>query len=437
MNVLIIDQDRVGLDIAIRAAEAGHKVRLAVQPGVLDGKGFPDIEIITDWRGSMKWARQGLILPTCNSKYLVELDRWRDFGAPVFGPSAKSAQLEINRGLGMEVLKAHEIECAPYHTFKTLKEAEAFAWKAKEPYVFKTLGDEEDKALSFVPCDPAQLVGFLQDLQRNRKNLKGPFMLQEKVTGVEIGVAAFIGPQGFQSGKWELSFEHKKLMPGNFGPNTGEMGTVVQVVDKDPLGDLLMKLEGYLMGAGHRGDVAINFIVDEKTGKPMPLEFTCRAGWPDFFIRTALTQGDPVQWMRDLLDGKDTQKVSRDCHIGIVCAQPPFPYDKGMQPDCIGRPVMHVEEHWDQVHPAQMMMGTGPVWDGKSTKEKPQFKTSGPYVMCVVGHGTTIRAAHKDVFKAVEEIDFPNMIARSDVGLCLENKLPKLHGFGIAKGVNF
>jgi phosphoribosylamine--glycine ligase len=440
MRIFILDGDRCGLDFALRCIAAGHDVRLFRPPGlkVRDGEGFKGLSITSDLKESIKWAgKDGLIVTTANCKYLDELDRWREFGYPIFAPTKASAKLEIDRGLGMEVMKQHGMNIPVYHEFKSLKDALAFARKADQAYVFKTLGSEEDKSLTFVPKDPGQLVGWIEDKIKKGMRLKGPCMLQEKVDMVaEVGIAGFMGRDGFLEDKWELSFEHKKLMSGDYGPATGEQGTVIQLVKESKLADILRGFQAHLRALGHMGDIAINGAVDTK-GEYWPFEFTARAGWPDQYIRFSLHKGDPAQWMRDALVGHDTLKVSYDCAIGVVVAQKPYPYEDGLPEIVEGKPIYGVDEVAEHIHFAQVMMGKGPAWDGKKIADQPLPLTSGSYVLIATGHGKTVSKAQEAVYGVVDKISLQDMLVRDDIGKKLKDQLPKLHKLDIATEIEY
>jgi phosphoribosylamine---glycine ligase len=438
MRILVIDTELTGLDFVLRCAEAGHDVRWYRVPDkgkpAKAGVGFRGFKVVEDWRASMPWAREGLILTTGNWRFVHELERWRDLGYKVFAPSAASARLEIDRSAGMDAMQAAGLELPPYQVFNSLEEAEAFARKSDRAYVFKPMGDEADKSLTFVASDPAELVGWLDRQIKAGKKLKGRCMLQEKIEDIvaEIGVSAWCGAEGFLPDKWQICFEHKKLLDKERGPATGEMGTVCQYVESDKLAaDMLQPLEPVLRTLGHRGDFAIGAMVDKK-GRAWPLEFTARCGWPAFYIQTASHRGDPAQWMRDALDGKDSLRVSYDVAIGVVCAIPNFPSDNSPADKVEGNPIGGWAEYREQLHPAFVMQAKGPVWrDGKIVDE-PGWQTAGEYVLCATGLGKTVERARGKVYRAVEGIKIPDKIFRSDIGCKVIEALPELHRFGYA-----
>ena len=117
MRVLIIDSDRCGLDFAMRAANAGHEVRLFrwSQKPCRYATGFaPLFTLVDDWKQHMGWAKDGLILLTGNGKYIHEMDRFRECGyRNIFAPSVASAKLEIERSAGMQLMQSIGAELPP------------------------------------------------------------------------------------------------------------------------------------------------------------------------------------------------------------------------------------------------------------------------------------------------------------------------------------
>lgn len=434
MNVLIVDSEGMALDFCIRCGLAGHEVRwfqYDTKPTRL-GEGIKGFKIVDDWRPEMPWVgRDGLIFTTGNWRYIHELDRYREMGYRVFGPTVASARLEIDREAGMKAMQAAGVDIPPYQTFDSFQAAERFARKSDRAWVFKPIGDESDKSLTYVSDDPADLCGWLRRQIAIGKQLKGQCILQEKIDMLcELGVSGWVGPDGFVSDKWQVCVEHKKLCNGEHGPATGEMGTVCQYVEDDRLADEMLKpLEPILQALGHRGDFAVGAIVD-KAGKAWFCEFTARAGWPAFFIQMASHRGDPAKWMSDLLDGKDSLRVSYDVAIGVVAAQPRFPYNISSMEIVEGNAISGVEEHWDDLHLVSVMKGKGPKMEGGKVVDGPIYLTAGEYILVATALGKTITSAQSKVYHTLDGIHLPNMIYRTDIGDKVELALPRLRKFG-------
>jgi phosphoribosylamine-glycine ligase len=434
MNVLIIDADRCGLDFALRCIDAGHAVKIFFDAPqkVRDGERCKGLTVVQDWRYHIPWAKDGLVLPTTNTKYLKELDQ---SGAPVFGPSWQSAQLEIDRAYGMRIFEECGLPVLPYQQFKSLKEAEAFARRTDALYVFKTLGSNEDKSLSFCPSSPEELVAQLVHWQRRGLKLKGPCMLQEKVEMVaEIGVSGWMGSHGWMPGKWNENFEYKKLMPGGFGPNTGEMGSVLKYQKESRLArEMLEPLEDILVSMDHIGDFDVNCGIDAK-GRAWPFEPTARLGWPAFYIQVASHKGDPAHWMRDAMGGHDTLQVDSRVAMGVLVAQPPFPYKHVPTAEVEGHPVYWPEEESQHVHPIMMMRGPVPMPSGKDGLG---WLTTGEYIACLTSLGATVKDVSESVYGLVDEFRVADKIVRNDIGENLKECLDELHEHGYALGVEY
>lgn len=430
MKLLIVDQDGVGLSFALRASQAGHEVRWFIKPRKSIspdiGTGFKGITKVDNWVANAKWA--DLIMCTSNDDYIEKLDQFRKAGKKVFAPPPSTVKLEVSRATGMKVLEKAGIECAPYKTFKNMAEAEKHVVKSDERFVFKTMGDNEDKSLTYVSKSPSDMVAWM----RRTPPPKGEVMLQTFISGIEMGVSRFMGSKGWV-GQWNESFEHKKLMSGNHGPNTGEMGTVAYFTPYSKLGDdTLDKLGDTLMGMGHIGDTALGFIIDDK-GKPWPTEWTCRLGWPIANMMLGATSGDPVQWMADAIDGKDSTSFIEDIGVCVVLAQPDFPYGNCGHDETCDTPIFGVSKGNNRhVHPQAVKMAPVPVVKDNRVEDKPMWVSAGDYLAVVTGFGKSVSQASRRAYKTVGQIQISNCIVRDDIGECLKQSLPKLHDMGYA-----
>ena len=429
---MLIDPEMMGLNLALRAQDAGHEVILSI-PKDKDRKpsqvGDGLVQKTRNWQEKMRWA--DLVVMTGNGRWSNDIEPYFKKGFPIFGPNQQCAELELNRVYGQQVLKTCGIETMPYTEFDNYDDAEAFVRKTLKRYVSKPHGDR-DRALSYVSKNPADMVYMLQRWKRNRPAQEG-FMLQEFVSGVEFAVGGWFGPCGWV-GPWCESFEHKKLMAGELGVNTGEMGTAVKYVKQSIFAEQVLKpLEEVLHALNYVGYVDVACIIDKK-GRPRPLEFTARMGWPLFHIQLSLHQGDPVNWMADLLQGKDTLKTSMDHSVGVVVTLPDFPYSHATRKEVVGVPVYGIsKENRDCIQPAMLQKGKVPCMNGDRLTEKELFVSADDYLFIVTGQGKTVKQAKKRSYDVLDEIEIPNSpMWRTDISDKLETAIPELQKFNFA-----
>lgn len=442
MKILVLDIENQFLDFVLRCVAWGHSVkwcRYSPKKALRDGNGFKGFSIIEDWESEMPWVgKDGLVICAGNYVHMQTLDRYREFGYKIFAPTEKSAEMEINRGKSMEVMKSLGFDLPPYITVKSLEEAKKVNRKGDKCYVFKTQGAEDNKDMTHVACDPAEMESWIDQQIARGVKLKEPAMLQEKIDLLcDYGVSGWVGPEGFLPNKFQICFEHKRLMPGEVGPQTGEMGSVCKYYEKEKLAEeMLLPWAPVLQALGHRGDFAIGVGIDKK-GNAQFMETSARFGYPAWHIQCASHKGDPAQWMLDLLNGEDTLKVSYDVAIGVVMAQPPFPYPGAEASVVEGNPIIGCEDVIDDVHLCSVMLESGPKWNGEKIVKEPVYKTSGTYVLVATGLGKTVEQARNRVYKTVDIIKFGGRIFRDDIGEKIEPILDDLQKFGYAEDLRY
>ena len=200
-----------------------------------------------------------------------------------------------------------------------------------------------------------------------------------------MAVGGWFGLGGFSKNFCE-NWEFKKLMNDDLGVATGEQGTIVRYTEESKLADKVLKpLEEYLYALGYTGYIDVNCIVDEK-GTPWPLEFTMRPGWPLFQIQQALHRGDPAEWMLDLLNGKDTLRVSKEIACGVVISIPDYPYSRLTKKECSGYPLWGIDQQdaTTNIHLSEVQIGKAPNMEGDKVKlDTSMYVTAGDYVLSV------------------------------------------------------
>jgi len=441
MLILVIDTGALALDWCLRCINAGHTVKWYTKGSRCDHIGQGLVDKIDNWRAYAKVA--DLIFVTDNMTLMDEMQELQDKGYPVFGPGKKSAKLELNRMYGQDVIQEFGGAIIPSFEFKNYDKAIQFVKDNPKRYVSKPCGEEEDKSLSYVAKDEADMIGFLT--KRKEAGGKAPyFILQEFKPGIEIAVTGIFGPGGWVD-YWCEGFEFKKQMNDDLGVNTGEMGTVTRYTKESKLADMLMKpMEKVLKKIGYVGMLDMNCIVDEKDGTPWPMEWTARPGWPMWNIMQPLMENDdPAEWMLDILKGNSkTFKAKEGTCVGVVMANSDFPFNKKEEESYLDFPVMTDDvgpNEIDNLHPCEIKLTKAiKMIDGKLVEDVPEWGTAGSYIIVCTGTGNSVTEAKDKAYELVKKVKFGNDVQyRTDIGNRCEKALKKLQKFGFCKGWKF
>ena len=435
MFILSIDPCGLTLDWCLRCVAAGHTVKLYTEGKKAEPIGQGLVDKVTNWKKYMDVA--DLIFSADNLKYMDELDVYIKKGYPVFGPGKKAAKLELDRMYGQDVIKEFGGAIIPSFPFKNYDAAISFIKENPKRYVSKPIGEEEDKSLSYVAKDEADMIGFLT--KRKELGSKASFILQEFKPGVEIAVTGIFGPAGWEP-YWAEGFEHKKLMVDEKGPNTGEMGTVIRYTKYSKLANMLLKpMEKTLHEIGYVGMLDVNVIVDEKDGTPWPMEWTARPGYPMWNIMLSLQKGDPAQWILDCVHGKNTLDAEEKTCVGVVICNSDFPWAKKPLESYLDFPVITDGADMDHIHPCEIKLSkTMKMVDGEVVEDMPEWGTAGTYVCVCTGTGDTITEARDKAYKTLDKVKVGNDYGyRNDIGDKCEKYLKKLKKFGFCTGWKF
>ena len=445
MRILVIDTTSNCLDLAMRWQHWGHDVRWYDRPK--DGEprraGMGIVkkldkwpEVLSKW---MDWA--DLIYLPDNTFYITPLESYRLAGYPIFGPGIEASNLELDREAGQESMRKVGMKIIPGRTFHDYDDAARWVERNGKPVVCKPSGDA-DKALSYVASDVADMLFMLGRWKQNPKYRamcrKDGIIIQERKVGIEMAVGGYFGPHGWNQWGFE-NFENKKLMNGDVGPATGEMGTLVRPVklEQSKLAQqVLLPFTRRLKAMGYVGYVDNNCIITED-GTPWPLEWTMRDGWPMRHNVTSLVEGDQAQWMLDLVQGRDTMKVKRECSISVVMPLPPFPYQHVVGKDVDGIPIYNWQD-MEHIHlsEARLEKDIPTMLDGKLVRI-PGMVCTDVYPLVVTGTGQTISGARRSAYAAIKKVKIPNSaFYRTDIGAGrIPAQLPKLQAMGYAKGL--
>ncbi|WP_197338167.1 phosphoribosylamine--glycine ligase [Ralstonia solanacearum] len=338
------------------------------------------------------------------------VDLFRAKGLRIFGPTRAAAQLESSKDFAKAFMQRHGIPTAKYQTFGNAAEAHAYVDREGAPIVIKADGLAAGKGVVVAMTLEEAHGAIDMMLADNRLGDAGArVVIEEFLAGEE---ASFIVVcDGKDVVAMATSQDHKRLLDGDAGPNTGGMGAyspapvVTPTLHARVLREIILPtIRGMEKdGIPYTGFLYAGLMIDAG-GTPKTLEFNCRMGDPETQPIMSRMKTDLFDVLDRAIDGKlDGMELEWDRRtaLGVVMAAHGYP-DAPRKGDVItGIP----RETEDSV-----------TFHAGTTLKDGVLTTNGGRVLCVVGLADTVKAAQRAAYGAAEQIQFDGAQYRKDIG---------------------
>ncbi|MEQ6375581.1 phosphoribosylamine--glycine ligase [Bacillaceae bacterium S4-13-56] len=259
-------------------------------------------------------------------------------GLRVFGPRQEAALIEGSKAFAKELMDKYNIPTAKYQAFENFNEAKDYIEEKGAPIVIKADGLASGKGV-VVAETVDEAVGAARDmLEGGRFGSSGArIVVEEFLAGEEFSLMAFVN--GEKVYPMIVSQDHKRLLDGDQGPNTGGMGAYAPVPHLK--NDTISKAVDRILKPAATGMVSqgIPFtgilyagLIDTVDG-PKVIEFNARFGDPETQVVLPLLENDLAQVLMDVLDGCDPKLTWKNgAALGVVVASKGYPgeYSKGV-----------------------------------------------------------------------------------------------------------
>lgn len=335
---------------------------------------------------------------------------FRSRGLKIFGPTKEAAQLESSKDFAKDFMKRHGIPTAEYQTFTETAPAHAYIDAKGAPIVVKADGLASGKGVVVAQTLEEAHAAVDMMLGDNKFGDAGArVVIEEFLTGEEASFIVMV------DGKHVLALassqDHKRLLDGDAGPNTGGMGAyspapvVTPQLHARVIREIIQPTVRGMEADGIRftGFLYAGLMIDAQ-GNPKTLEFNCRMGDPETQPIMARLKGDFSKVIEQAIAGQlsDVELTwDRRTALGVVLAAKNYP-DDPRKGDLISGIPAETEES------VTFHSGTE-LKDGK-------LLSSGGRVLCVVGLSDSVRGAQSIVYDTINQIAFDGMQYRRDIG---------------------
>ena len=334
-------------------------------------------------------------------------DTLRDAGVPVFGPSAKAAQLEGSKSFTKELCSAAGIPTAAYERFESKAAALAGLAAFKPPYVIKADGLAAGKGV-IIAESVADAEAALEDMFGGGFGTAGAsVIIEEFMTGEEVSFFALT--DGVTVVPFGSAQDHKRVGDGDTGPNTGGMGAYspAPILTKDienkvmetiilPTVEMMARQEMPYIGVLFAG------LMLTPDG-PKLIEYNARFGDPECQVLMMRYQGDLAALLLAVATGKlaeaEVPRFSDEAALTVVMAAKGYP----------GTP-----EKGGAVSVGDV--GAAKVFHAGTALSGDQLIANGGRVLNVTAIGASVEAAQSRAYDAVKAINFPSGFCRHDIG---------------------
>lgn len=404
---LFVSLESLSGDLAWQIKKEGHEVKAFIAKesdrDVYDGI----LEKVDDWK---KHTDAADVIVFDDIGFGAEAEALRAAGKTVIGGSRYTDKLEEDREFGQNEMQKAGMLVLPHWDFDDFDSAIGFIRQNPGRYVFKPSGNtpSDQKGILFLGQDEDG-NDLMEILEQNKKAWARKIKkihLQKMAEGVEVAVGAFFNGADFIY-PINVNFEHKKLFPGDLGPYTGEMGTLMYWSPENELfRSTLTKIKPELAKSGYVGYIDINCIANAKG--IYPLEFTSRFGYPTISIQI---EGVTNEWgdflSRIAKNEKPELKVKKGFQIGVVIVVPPFPFDDKREAAIYqDLSILFRRQNMDGVHLGDVKIVNG-TW---------AVAGDSGYVLVITGSGMTVEETRKQVYSRVNNILLQNIYYRTDIG---------------------
>lgn len=418
MKVLVIGSGGREHALAFKAAQSSKVEKVFVAPGNAGTALEPMLENVAigveDIDALVAFAKDNAIALTIVGPeaplVIGVVDRFREEGLAIFGPTANAAQLEGSKSFTKDFLARNNIPTAEYQTFTEIEPALAYLAEKGAPIVVKADGLAAGKGV-IVAMTLQEAEDAVRDMLAGNAfgDAGSRVVIEEFLEGEEASFIVMV--DGKNVLPFATSQDHKRAYNNDEGPNTGGMGAyspapvVTPQIHQRVMDEVIYPT---VEGMANEGNPYTGFLyaglMITADGTPKVIEYNCRFGDPETQPIMLRLQSDLVELIeaanRVELDKTDIEFDPRAA-VGVVLAAKGYPgdYPKG-----------------DVISGLRTEYEAGTKVFHAGTKEQDgNVVTAGGRVLCATALGNTVTEAQQNAYKLVAEINWDGVEYRTDI----------------------
>jgi phosphoribosylamine--glycine ligase len=335
------------------------------------------------------------------------VDAFRAEGLKILGPTRDAAILEASKIFTKDFLKKYRIPTARYQVFDEAGPARDFLRRnAGTRWVVKADGLAAGKGV-LVTQNLEEALEAVDRVFVHKEFGEQRAVIEEFLEGEELSFMVL--SDGIEGIALASSQDHKRLLDGDGGPNTGGMGAYSPApLMTEALSDEVMEriIAPTLAGMREEGRTFTGILYAGLMivrGKPYVLEYNVRFGDPEAEVLLPRLESDWLDLFEAALEGRlaaARPRWSEKSAVGVVLAAAGYPQNPRKGDVIRGLPEA---EKLAQVHHA------GTARKGEA------WVTGGGRVLTLTALGENLASAVQRCYQAVSQVHFDGMQYRKDI----------------------
>jgi|TARA_B110000971_G_scaffold201730_1_gene220835 phosphoribosylamine--glycine ligase len=212
------------------------------------------------------------------------VDFFSDTEIDIFGPDKISSQLEGSKIFTKKICNNYKIPTAKFGIFETISQAISFLSKTQYPLVVKADGLASGKGV-YICEERTSAEIAIKEIFNGKFGVAKNILIEEFLKGEEMSY--FIVSDGKDIKSFETAQDHKRVLEGDKGANTGGMGAyspsrlINPSLEKKILDNIIKPTISALkdMGSNYKGFLYAGLMIVK--GEPYLIEYNVRMGDPE------------------------------------------------------------------------------------------------------------------------------------------------------------
>lgn len=416
MKTLVIGSGGREHALAWKLKQSPRMQKVYVAPGNAGTALDPDMENVplTDIPALVEFARrENIQLTVVGPEAPLAagiVDAFRAAGLAIFGPTRLAAQLEASKDFAKRFMQRHGIPTAAYASFEDGAAAHAYVDRHGAPVVVKADGLAAGKGVVVATSLEEAHAAVERMLSGNALGAAGHrVVIEDFLEGEEATFMVMV--DGRNVLPLATSQDHKRLLDGDRGPNTGGMGAyspapvITPEIHARVMREIVLPTVAGMAAEGlpYTGFLYAGLMIDRE-GRPRVLEYNCRLGDPETQPLMMRLKSDLAVLLEHAVAGRlDRAEAQWDrrCALGVVLAAENYP-----EAPRVGMPIAGLPPEGEDY----MVFHAGTrIVDGQVT-------VAGGRVLTVTALGETLKMAKQRAYDIAAGIHFEGMQMRRDIG---------------------